>query len=36
MSTSDCFIFFGPLLALVGVMLVGFGWSHWMDVTGRW
>lgn len=36
MSTSDCFIVFGPMLALVAVMLVGFGWAHYMDVNERW
>ena len=25
MSTTECFIVFGPLLGLVAVMLVGFG-----------
>lgn len=31
MSATDCFIVFSPLLALVAVMLVGFGYAHFLD-----
>jgi len=34
MSTSDCLVVFGPLLALVAVMLVGFGVAHYLQNRG--
>jgi hypothetical protein len=32
MSTTDCLIFFGPFLALVTIMMIGFGVVHYLDV----
>jgi hypothetical protein len=31
MSATDSFIVFSPLLALVAVMLVAFGYVHYLD-----
>jgi len=31
MSTSDCFVVFGPLLAFVAFLAIGFGWVHYLE-----
>jgi len=35
MSTADLFILFGPLLALVAVMILAFGIHHYNTIRGN-
>jgi len=31
MSTTDCFVVFGPLLVFVFLMMIGFGIHHYLE-----